>query len=52
MIIGIRTEKDSGRPYAFKDAETLITDFETEVTRILTERRVVGSVVSVAEKDK
>ena len=39
-------EKDPGRPYAFKDAETLIDDFFNEVERVLTERgvslRVIG----------
>lgn len=35
-----RTEKDRGRPYEFKDAETLIDDFFDEVERVLSERRV------------
>ena len=47
-----RTEEDPGRPYKFKDAETLITDFETEVTRILKVRGVSGEIVSVEEKGK
>jgi hypothetical protein len=34
------TEKDPGRPYEFKDAETLIGDFFDEVERILRERGV------------
>lgn len=41
-----RTEKDRGRPYAFRDAETLIDDFFDEVERVLRERgvglRVIG----------
>ena len=41
-----RTAKDPGRPYVFKDAETLIDDFFDEVQRVLTERgvplRVIG----------
>lgn len=41
-----RTEKDRGRPYEFKDAETLIDDFFNEIERVLRERgiglRVVG----------
>ena len=49
-----RTEKDSGRPYKFIDAETLITDFETEVERILAERdsSTSASVVSVTVKGR
>jgi hypothetical protein len=35
-----RTEKDRGRPYIFKDAETLLDDFFTEVDRELLERGV------------
>ena len=35
-----RTEKDPGRPYRFKDAETLIEDFFDEVERVLRERGV------------
>jgi hypothetical protein len=30
-----RTEDDPGRPYRFRDAETLIEDFFTEVERVL-----------------
>lgn len=41
-----RSEKDRGRPYEFKDAETLIDDFFDEVERVLRERgiglRVIG----------
>src|ERR671911_3221908 len=33
-----RTEHDPGRPYAFKNAETLIEDFFNEVERVLDER--------------
>jgi len=35
-----RTETDPGRPYAFKDAATLIDDFFDEVERVLKERGV------------
>jgi hypothetical protein len=35
-----RTEKDPGRPYIFKDAETLIDNFFDEVERILRERGI------------
>ena len=33
-----RTEKDRGRPYVFRDAETLLDDFFAEVERVLQER--------------
>jgi hypothetical protein len=42
-----RTERDSGRPYAFKDAETLIDDFFDEVERVLGERGIGTKVVGV-----
>lgn len=45
-----RTEKDEGRPYGFKDAETLIEDFFDEVERVLTERKVPLDVVAVADR--
>ena len=35
-----RTEDDPGRPYRFKDAETLIEDFFDEVERVLRDRGV------------
>src|SRR6266705_362950 len=35
-----RTEDDRGRPYRFKDAETLIDDFFNEVERVLHDRGV------------
>src|SRR5882762_9069458 len=35
-----RTEDDPGRPYRFKDAETLIEDFFNEVERVLHDRGV------------
>jgi hypothetical protein len=35
-----RTDKDPGRPYRFKDAETLIDDFFNEVERVLHDRGV------------
>lgn len=40
-----RTEKDRGRPYAFKDAETLIDDFFSEVEQVLLERGIGLRVV-------
>ncbi len=39
-----RTEHDKGRPYAFKDAETLLDDFFREVERVLTEHGVPFTV--------
>ncbi len=45
-----RTERDPGRPYAFKDAETLIEDFFNEVERVLAERGVGTAVVEVEER--
>ena len=44
-----RTEIDPGRPYQFKDAETLIDDFFDEVERVLDERGVDTTVVEVEE---
>lgn len=42
-----RTEKDPGRPYMFKDAETLIDNFFDEVERVLGERGVSVQVIRV-----
>jgi hypothetical protein len=47
-----RTEKDRGRPYAFKDADTLLADFFQEVRRTLAERGISDTVVKDAEKRK
>lgn len=44
-----RTEKDAGRPYRFKDAETLIDDFFDEVERVLGERGISMTVIRVEE---
>ena len=46
-----RTETDPGRPYVFKDAETLIDDFFNEVERVLRERGV-GMAVTREEERK
>ena len=35
-----RTETDEGRPYAFKNAETLMDDFFDEVERVLAEHGI------------
>jgi hypothetical protein len=42
-----RTHKDPGRPYQFKNAETLIDDFFDEVERVLGERGVSVQVMRV-----
>lgn len=44
-----RTGTDPGRPYQFKDAETLIDDFFDEVERVLNERGVDTTVVEVED---
>jgi hypothetical protein len=44
-----RTEDDPGRPYAFKDAATLIDDFFDEVERVLRESGIGMDVVEVEE---
>jgi hypothetical protein len=44
-----RTESDPGRPYAFKDAATLLNDFLDEVERVLAERGVGMTVVEVED---
>ena len=44
-----RTEDDAGRPYAFKDADTLLQDFFREVRRVLAERGISVAVVRVEE---
>ena len=41
-----RTEEDGGRPYQFRDAETLLDDFFDEVERLLLERGIGTTVVS------
>jgi hypothetical protein len=44
-----RTENDPGRPYRFKDTETLIVDFFDEVKRVVSERGIGTTVVKVEE---
>jgi len=44
-----RSESDPGKPYAFKDAETLIDDFFEEVERILRDRGIGTDVIDVEE---
>ncbi len=45
-----RTESDPGRPYEFKDAETLIEDFFDEVERVLKERGISLDVLKTEER--
>ncbi len=47
-----RTEVDAGKPYAFKDADTLLQDFFLEVRRVLNERGISEAVVRVEERTK
>jgi hypothetical protein len=44
-----RTETDEGRPYAFKDAETLLVDFFSEVERVLKERGIPFETAGTTE---
>ena len=44
-----RTARDPGRPYEFKDAETLIDDFFNEAERVLRERGIGMTVVRVED---
>ena len=46
-----RTETDEGRPYVFKDAETLMDDFFNEVERVLAERSIPFEAVEIEEGD-
>ena len=47
-----RTETDPGRPYEFKDAETLLRDFFREVQRVLTKRGIAETVIRVEERKR
>jgi hypothetical protein len=47
-----RTETDLGRPYQFKDADTLLQDFFWEVRRILADRGIPETVVEVHDEGK
>jgi Family of unknown function (DUF6516) len=44
-----RTEHDSGRPYKFTDAATLIDDFFDEAERVLRERGVEMTVIKMED---
>jgi hypothetical protein len=47
-----RTENDTGRPYEFKNADTLLQDFFHEVRRVLAEHGVSGAVVAVEDRKR
>jgi hypothetical protein len=47
-----RTDRDPGRPYMFKNAETLLDDFFDEVERVLEERGVGLYVVREEERKR
>jgi hypothetical protein len=47
-----RTEDDPGRPYVFKDAETLLDDFFDAVERVLRARGVGLRVIEESERLK
>ncbi len=47
-----RTDKDPGRPYVFKDAETLIDQFFDEVDRVLGQRGVSLWVIRDEESER
>jgi hypothetical protein len=47
-----RTKDDPGRPYDFKDADTLLEDFFREIRRVLAERGVGEAVIKVEERRK
>ena len=47
-----RSEGDAGRPYEFRDHDTLLQDFFREVRRVLSERGVSETVVRVEERKR
>ena len=47
-----RTKNDTGRPYQFVNADTLLQDFFREVRRVLRDRGIAETVVAVEEKRK
>lgn len=47
-----RTEKDKGRPYEFKNAETLIDDFFNEVERVLAEHGISLETIETKEGNR
>jgi hypothetical protein len=44
-----RAENDRGRPYLFRDAETLVDDFFCEVERVRGEHGIAPNVIEVEE---
>jgi len=47
-----RSENDPGRPYAFKDATTLIKDFFDEAERILREHGIAMRIIKIEESGR
>jgi len=47
-----RGEDDKGRPYAFTSAEALVEDFEREARRVLADRGIDLTVLSVEEVNR
>lgn len=47
-----RTTDDPGRPYEFKNADTLIGDFFQEVRRVLMERNITETIKEVTQTKK
>jgi len=45
-----RTGDDEGRPYRFTTADQLLTDFEDEVERVLTERGIGSAVIETSDR--
>jgi hypothetical protein len=49
---GHHTEDDPGKPYEFRDADTLLQDLFREVRRVLSERGISKAVVRAEERRK
>ncbi|AMN47504.1 hypothetical protein ACG33_10420 [Steroidobacter denitrificans] len=47
-----RTPNDPGRPYIFKDADTLLADFFKEVYRVIDELEISDIIVAEEERQK
>ncbi len=46
-----RTKDDAGRPCRFEGVEQLLTDFEREVERVLTERGISAEIVEESKTE-
>ena len=47
-----RTETEAGRPYKFRNVETLIDDFFNAVERVLEDHGISSTVIEVEEREK